>query len=138
VALAGPALWFAACFFFHPKQPLAAGPATSGFALVAGFALIAIGCAAILQGFCMMGPSRMPRWAAQLGKISFGLYVYHVLAIEFAQVALSSLHGPLQIVVQLALALFLTIVAAILSYTFLESPFLRLKRRFEVVHTRPI
>jgi peptidoglycan/LPS O-acetylase OafA/YrhL len=32
----------------------------------------------------------------------------------------------------------LTILAAKLSYRWLESPFLRLKRRFEIVHSRPI
>ncbi len=36
------------------------------------------------------------------------------------------------------LALPITMLAAKLSYMFLESPFLRLKRRFEILRTRPV
>jgi peptidoglycan/LPS O-acetylase OafA/YrhL len=50
-----------------------------------------------------------------LGKISFGLYVFHVAAIDLA--------GPIA-------ALPLTIGVAALSYRYLESPFLRIKERF--------
>ncbi len=138
LALAGPSLWFVACFVFHAKQPLEAGAASSGIALMIGYALIALGCAAVIQGFCIIGPSYMPRWVAGLGKISYGLYVYHLLAIEFAHACFASLHGLLQLVASVALAFLLTVSAAIISYALLESPFLRLKRRFETLHTRPI
>jgi len=50
-----------------------------------------------------------------LGKISFGLYVFHVAAIEVV--------GPLA-------GLPLTIALGALSYRFLEAPFLRLKQRY--------
>jgi peptidoglycan/LPS O-acetylase OafA/YrhL len=51
-----------------------------------------------------------------LGKISFGLYVFHAAALELASNAF--------------VGLVLTIAAAALSYRFLEMPFLRLKQRF--------
>jgi peptidoglycan/LPS O-acetylase OafA/YrhL len=138
LVLAGPALWFVACITFHVKQPAEAGTAISGVDMIIGYALIAVGCAAVLEGFSMIGPSHMPRWAAYLGKISYGLYVYHVLAIEFTQVCLGRFHGLSWLLATTLAAFLLTVVAAILSYTFLESPFLKLKRRFENVHTKPV
>jgi peptidoglycan/LPS O-acetylase OafA/YrhL len=56
------------------------------------------------------------RAGAYLGKISYGLYVFHAAVIR--------------VVPPPILALPLTIAAAALSYRFLESPFLRLKDRF--------
>ncbi|MEO5923521.1 MAG: acyltransferase [Bryobacteraceae bacterium] len=55
-----------------------------------------------------------------LGKISFGLYVFHVAVIEIT--------GPIA-------ALPLTIAIAALSYRYLETPFLRLKARFSFSET---
>jgi peptidoglycan/LPS O-acetylase OafA/YrhL len=138
LALIGPILWFVACYGLHSKQPAEVGTAIGGAALVAGYTLIALGCAAVLQGFCMMGPQAMPRWAATLGKISYGLYVYHLLAIEFAKACVDPARGFWQMIASAAIALILTIAAAVLSYAFLETPFLKLKRRFETVHSRPI
>jgi len=57
------------------------------------------------------------RTGSYLGKISYGLYVFHAAAIR--------------IVASPILALPLTIAIAALSYRYLESPFLRLKHRFE-------
>lgn len=56
------------------------------------------------------------RAGAHLGKISYGLYVFHAAVIR--------------IVSSPVLALPLTIAVAALSYRYLESPFLRLKDRF--------
>jgi peptidoglycan/LPS O-acetylase OafA/YrhL len=56
------------------------------------------------------------RAGAYLGKISYGLYVFHTAAIR--------------VVPSTILALPLTIAIAALSYRYLESPFLRLKGRF--------
>jgi peptidoglycan/LPS O-acetylase OafA/YrhL len=53
---------------------------------------------------------------AYLGKISYGLYVFHAAAIRIAP-------SPI-------MALPLTIATAALSYRYLEAPFLRLKQRF--------
>jgi peptidoglycan/LPS O-acetylase OafA/YrhL len=138
LAISGPVLWFVACYTFQVKQAASMGLAISGFAMIVGYALIAVGCGAILQGFCMIGSSHIPKWAANLGKISYGLYVYHFLAIRLSFIPLLLLHIPYNVITSCALAFPLTILAAKLSYTHLESPFLRLKRRFEIVHSRPI
>ena len=138
LALAGPVVWFIACFALHAKMPAAVGLAMNGPSLMLAYALIAAGCAAVLQGFCMIGPSHIPQWASALGKISYGLYVYHVLAIDFGNAVFTAKHGLIFIFAALLLAFLLTAAAAIISYTYIETPFLRLKRRFELLHSRPI
>lgn len=75
-----------------------------------------------------------------LGKISFGLYVYHVFAIEiakwFAQSVLRMQHflSPVTLVGGFGLS----VAMATTSYHYFESPFLQLKKRFELVTSRPI
>lgn len=133
----GPVLWFIACYVFHAKQR-DGGLATSAPALMVGFACIALGCAATMQGFCILGPARMPRWVVGLGKISYGLYVYHEMAMRLSITLLVVLHFRYPQEESAPLALLVTILFAKFSYAKLETPFLRLKRRFEVVHSRPI
>lgn len=137
LTLLGPLLWFIACYVFHSKKS-DGGLSESGLSLVIGYALMALGCAAVLQGFCNLGPARMPRWTVSLGKISYGLYVYHLSALRLSIAILLVLHFRRPVELAVPCALVLTILLAKLSYAKLESPFLRLKRRFEIVHTRPI
>ncbi len=70
---------------------------------------------------------------AWLGRVSYGLYVYHRLAIAVVQTGLGW-HGGIAIVTAFAL----TVLTAATSYYFLERPFLQLKRRWTRVATRPI
>lgn len=86
----------------------------SGWITLATYPLTAACAVDILQGVLDAGWGRRFRLPAYLGKISFGLYVFHAAVIELA--------GPW-------LALPLTIAVAALSYRFLETPFLRLKDR---------
>jgi peptidoglycan/LPS O-acetylase OafA/YrhL len=140
LAAAGPILWFIACFLFHAKQPAHVRLATSGPALMAGWMLIALGCAAIRRGFSMVGPAHMPDWAVALGKISYGLYVYHMLALQISRQLLLRLGawGHLHSWLWSSIAFALTVLAARLSYAFYEKPFLLLKKRFEIIHGRGI
>jgi peptidoglycan/LPS O-acetylase OafA/YrhL len=138
LALMGPVLWFIACFAFHIKQAGVNVAASNGPALMIGYGMVAFGCAAVLQGFSMIGPSWIPWWAMNLGKISYGLYVYHILAMATVGSVLRRLHIGHYYVFGLVLAFPVTILAAKVSYIWLESPFLQLKRRFEIVHGRPV
>lgn len=84
-----------------------------------------------------LGYSSFGRWQTlrYLGKISYGLYVYHIPALLFLFKVENSLGldwpfaGPV-------LGIPLTIGFAWLSYEYLEKPFMRMKERFEVVKTR--
>jgi peptidoglycan/LPS O-acetylase OafA/YrhL len=105
-----------------------------------GYAAAALGCALIFIG--ALGVSRVPKPLAYLGKISFGLYVFHIAMLNVA-VWLTrplGLHGysvPRVVVVD-GVALALSIGVAHLSYRYFETPFLKLKERFEVVKSRPV
>jgi peptidoglycan/LPS O-acetylase OafA/YrhL len=93
-------------------------------------------------------PKRLvPGWLSYLGRISFGLYLFHSLLFhlvfsvrpEWLKGAVERFHLPpvAAPIVGTTLVLALSIVAAIISYRFFERPFLRLKERFTFVRSRP-
>ncbi|MCU1291495.1 MAG: hypothetical protein JWP08_345 [Bryobacterales bacterium] len=107
------------------------------------YSFIAIGAAAVtmaalhepLLGFLKVRPFRY------LGKISYGLYVFHLVGIAIGTKVTQTLIGNppasatwwLTAVVSLAV----TIALGTLSYQFFERSFLRLKRNFEAIRSRP-
>jgi peptidoglycan/LPS O-acetylase OafA/YrhL len=74
-------------------------------------------------------------WLRWVGKISFGIYVYHLLLRAlFEWIATRLTHtadGNKFLLVRLLVALVGTLVIAALSYSFYERPFLRFKRHFQ-------
>lgn len=74
----------------------------------------------------------------RLGRISFGLYVYHplVIAVCATWFAGSHLSGAVHYLLVYGSVILLTVGVAALSYRFFESPFLRLGARYAVVRTR--
>jgi peptidoglycan/LPS O-acetylase OafA/YrhL len=98
-----------------------------------------IGAAVILIGFLGTPVPRSAAWLCHLGKISYGLYVYHNFVLVMLHHAFR--HGLACIIREnpfrdFALGMSLTILIAHLSYTYFEKPFLRLKERFEVIRSR--
>jgi peptidoglycan/LPS O-acetylase OafA/YrhL len=74
-----------------------------------------------------------------LGKRSYGLYVYHLLGNGVAAYLVQKLQFiPSGSLASFLYSLALTIILSIISYKIIETPFLKLKRRFEVVISRPI
>ena len=83
-----------------------------------------------------------------LGRISYGLYVYHLFAMMFTRryvfpLYLDRLRGSERQVwvgwlVYIAISLSLTVLLAAASYKWLESPFLKLKERFTYIQSRPV
>jgi peptidoglycan/LPS O-acetylase OafA/YrhL len=73
-------------------------------------------------------------WVRWIGKISFGVYIYHVFfASLFGTIAerlVGSANGTPYLVVRMAIAASLTLIMASLSYSYFERPLLRLKDRF--------
>jgi peptidoglycan/LPS O-acetylase OafA/YrhL len=65
--------WSSAVYVCRAKVEIGS---TSSVGFIGGYALIAAGCAAMLLAF--VGLKRVPRWLAYLGRISYGLYVYHL------------------------------------------------------------
>lgn len=74
-----------------------------------------------------------------LGKRSYGLYLYHLFGIEFSAYLLrGTSFGANNGFIFFLLSLVITIFASILSYNLIEKPFLKLKKKYEVVQSRPI
>jgi len=105
-----------------------------------GYLIASIGVVLIL--LAVIGAA-VPSSAGPLvyfGKISYGLYVYHLPLLVLSDwcvtrvLHLSHFKAPIASVGGLGLAL----LVASLSYKYFESPFLQFKKRFEVVHSRPI
>lgn len=141
--LLGFACWLVASMACHLAREVSPGPA----GLLAGYALVLVGTLCIFLSFARLNPSRIPRLFTYLGKISYGLYVLHVLLLELSIAAVHYLvvtvanRHPSLILLYLAsavCALLATALVASASYRFLESPFLLLKKRFTVVLSRPI
>jgi peptidoglycan/LPS O-acetylase OafA/YrhL len=100
--------------------------------LCLGFAAIAVTSAALID--LLTGLEHWPQPMIYFGKISYGLYVFHTTGVYLAEQHLRMLRHSERMVVALAF----TMVAAALSYRFIETPFLRLKERFELVKSRPV
>lgn len=112
--------------------------------LLAGYFCLAVGVVFIFLVFYGL---TVPRWCGPLlffGKISYGLYVFHYLALGMGEVVQAKMevlskhalpHLPSE-TLRLLFSLLLCMLLASISHRFLEKPFLRLKDRFALVKTR--
>ena len=77
-----------------------------------------------------------------LGKISYGLYVFHFVGLELAYNITGPYVSTERLLVYpatiLLISLAITVAISMISYQFLERPFLRLKERFTFIRSRPI
>jgi len=125
--LAGCAFWLVAGHVYG---------LTRGFMLF-GFPAIAVGACLIFLS--ILGSPLAPRWLRYLGKISYGLYVFHMLAIHLSlKLWGGAVHNLRTFLGYWCLSLLMTFAMAALSYRYFESPFLRLKERFTRVESRPV
>ena len=92
--------------------------------------VVAAGCIAILMAVMSLQP-RNPA-AEYLGRISYGLYIWHPLAL-FLAARLVVLRSPGEFALFSLVWLGIAISFADASYRWIESPFLKLKDRFAVV-----
>lgn len=138
-AAAGLALWLTAGGPLH-VMALPVEPGRVG--LNVGYTLVLVGTVLIFLAVWGMPAKWVPRWAIYLGKISFGLYLFHafffvILWRTRAAVYVDRLKHYCPVADFLIEAV-LTVAAASLSYQFFEKPFLRLKSRFTFVRSRPV
>jgi peptidoglycan/LPS O-acetylase OafA/YrhL len=133
---AGIALWFLAAVRFQLHSVAASNPRQ----LVGGYFVVIAGTVMIFLSV-LDSRVRPPSIVLYLGKISYGLYLFHQfwlwLIFDNAEhwrwlhsIAAHEEAGA-------AIALGGTVMTAMLSYHFFEKPILRFKERFETIRTRP-
>jgi peptidoglycan/LPS O-acetylase OafA/YrhL len=110
-----------------------AGPACLVF-----YPLIAMGTAAVVLGTLGLQSSSglIFRIGVYCGKISYGLYVFHALALKLT--GRLPLRGAKFIIAQSVLGLLLTLLMGTVSYELYEKQFLKLKTRFTRINSRPL
>jgi peptidoglycan/LPS O-acetylase OafA/YrhL len=102
-----------------------------------GFPVVAASCVLIM--LAVLGVQlEMPRSLLYLGKISYGLYVYHALGNVLSNRLIPVHTAFIQLALRPVAALAITLILASVSYAVLESPFLKLKKRFAHVESRPV
>jgi peptidoglycan/LPS O-acetylase OafA/YrhL len=102
-------------------------PASSGPAYEGWLPLVAVGSAALVLGLQAPGPVRTAlsvRPAVWLGRISYGVYLYHWPIYVILDADRTGLSRPLLVPLQLAT----TLVVAQLSYVLVEHPIRRVRR----------
>jgi peptidoglycan/LPS O-acetylase OafA/YrhL len=131
--LAGGLLGWVASSAWLNEQP---GPVD--IRMVLGRLIVSLAAGAILYA-CLHSRSKLVRgeWVVRLGKISYGLYMLHLTGI----LIILSLFRPVwgwQLLATKALGFVMTVVLAMASYRWVESPFLHLKDKFATVLSRPV
>jgi peptidoglycan/LPS O-acetylase OafA/YrhL len=111
-----------------------------GIRALVTFPAVTVACIALIVGtlgwqFTSRGGPIL-RALTYLGRISYGLYVFHLTFIELF--AVQSAHSPVARVTRIAAALLATVATAAVSYHFFEKPFLRLKAKFTRIGSRSI
>ena len=142
VGVLGLVLWLAASGLFNWPRFADRIP---GPILALGYALVGVGCILLLLSM-VAESARPPEWLARLGRISYGLYVFHWLFLELIFVVPHRADGDYTapppsltwFAVKYVAALAVTLLVAMLSYRVLEAPFLRLKKKFTFVTSRPV
>jgi len=135
MALTSAMLLMVAAGPFHINRD---GPSVTNPLLTIGYELMALGILLLFLAVLgsTRGGSQIPRSLTYLGKISYGLYVFHELALQICKAI--SLHFSLPPGFRAVGAACLTLLLASLSYRYFEKPFLVLKDRFALVATRPM
>jgi peptidoglycan/LPS O-acetylase OafA/YrhL len=141
-AVTAVGLWLIASVVFGVQADT---PHSTAFGAPIGWALLLGGTLLLFLSLLGMPPKYLPQPLVYLGRISYGLYVFHELVyflvfktgrtwlVRFS----NALHLPdWRDGIGTTLAIGMTILLAHLSYSFYERPFLGLKKRFTLVPSR--
>ena len=78
-------------------------------------------------------------WLVYLGRISYGLYIFHLLGLALVpKLLIVNLGIPLNFELRVLLSFGLTVLLAAASYRWLEQPFLKFKARFSFTKDSPV
>jgi len=132
MAVAGATCFATAALYFGIKND----PLTTA-RIVLGYPTVAI--AGTLLLLAVLRDDAKPSAAlVYLGRISYGLYVFHVLGLLISDYVVPNQTASLtRYALRVLVAFALTVTMAATSYRWLETPFLRLKQKFTYVLSRP-
>jgi peptidoglycan/LPS O-acetylase OafA/YrhL len=144
----GCSCWFIATFSLESRMSQSAVSSAS-WLLISEYGLAALGSILIIYSFLGIASALLPGWTIYLGRISFGLYVYHEFAMYITRhleirrgivsiVPFHALQAAIGDGLTLVINLGLTILMAALSYRYFETPFLKIKKRHAVIESQPI
>ncbi len=106
--------------------------------IVLGYPSVAIGGALLLLAVLRNSKKRSNPVLVYLGRISYGLYVFHILGLLISDYTVHDQTADLfRYSLRVSVALAATVAMAAVSYRWLETPFLGLKQRFTHVLSRP-
>ena len=118
------------CGLLDPVPALAGGMIGYPLMSLGGVAIFLSVLGAARDGFPFLKNS----FLVYLGKISYGLYAFHLLGLRFSTYLFAGYHHAFGWTLSLLLSLVITLLLAAASFKWLESPFLRLKQnRFTYV-----
>lgn len=114
------------------------GDAISRIFISASFALVI--CAQAMTKQESFLSLKKFRFANKWGLYTYGIYLLHPIAITITDILFRKLNfidnRVLSLLVSATVSFLLTLVLSKLSYTYLESPFLRLKKKFSIIQTK--
>ena len=132
------------CWVFAHAGPLSELTFASGHyaigAILTSYALASLGSVMTIVAVLGLNAKFIPGWAAYLGRISYGLYVFHALAGALVSEIIpktTSYHIP-KFLLSVSLSFGLTVTLAALSYRYFETIFLKMKMRHTLIESRPI
>ena len=131
--------WFLTSFWLdYPSYSASSNPGS--WHLIGAFALASLGSILTLLAFLGLNPKLIPRWVVYLGRISFGLYVFHIAALRlvFGIIPRTTFYHVPMFLLRTFVALGLTVLVAALCYPFFETPFLKIKKRHAIIESQPI
>jgi peptidoglycan/LPS O-acetylase OafA/YrhL len=138
-------------FVFHPAMQIAAVVAlpaiilfTPTFLYKGLYLLLSVPCLIIIMNVgcndkCLY--KLRHSWLNYLGKISYGIYMYHLICITFAYNLVDYwMELPFEIPASINVLIYvvsiaLTIGVSALSYRFIEKPFIHRKKKYAIVQS---
>jgi peptidoglycan/LPS O-acetylase OafA/YrhL len=135
LGLFGLFCWAAGTRFFGNIVP---GPVLAQWSPAALYGCVLAGCIALFLSFFGLPGRFIPQPIRWLGKISYGLYVYHGLVLTLTPRWPAWEHKASLAGLRLCLQLSIAVLLAGLSYHWLERPFLRWKEHITFVPNRRV
>jgi peptidoglycan/LPS O-acetylase OafA/YrhL len=113
----------------------------AGISSLVFYPVAAAGAILILMSSLM--PKSLPRnyltnTLIYLGRISYGLYVWHTLSLDLAERWKFGGRYSIQLATKVIMGFILTAAFSVASYELYESYFLKLKERFTLIPSRPV